>query len=186
MNLTAIKNNVIFKFVDAVNSKGEFEKQATAVGIVLNASADDSAKNPRWVNVIAVGPDCTTIKVGQQALLPNLRWTSGVDFDGGKVWRSDETQVVAVRDSAEAEVKPLSDVVLFKAIPRALGSSGLIVTLGTTTDTPSGKVVAIGPKAEPDLQGATIYYDDTNFTDVFEYKGHQVSFIRDTAVLAYQ
>ena len=99
MKLTPVGNNIAFTFLDRVNSKGEFEPDPTASGILLQASFDDSAKQPRWANVVAVGPRCETIKPGMQILLPNLRWTSHFKVDGQKVWRSDETQVAAYRAS---------------------------------------------------------------------------------------
>lgn len=189
MNIVPVKSNgIAFEFIDRVNSKGEFEKEATASGIVLNASFDDSAKEPRWVKVIAVGPECT-VKVGQQALLPNLRWTSGLKFEGTRVWMSDESQVVAVRDSASAPIEPLANFVLFRRKPKAdlKSPSGIIVAIGGSDETPSGVVLHMGPKVSPDLSyHATIYFDDTNFTDTFRHAGVTMSFIKDDSILAYE
>lgn len=186
MKIMPINNNIIFTFVDRVNSKGEFEREKTESGILLQSSFDESAKSPRWVNVVAVGPECKHVKVGMQALLPNLRWTSHIEVEERKVWRSDETQVVAVRDNPTSNISPLTSVVLFKqAEKQQLRSSGLIIVVGNDGNTPSGTVIAVGPDAEPALAGATIYYDDTNFTDTFVHNGVTLSFIKDENILAY-
>jgi co-chaperonin GroES (HSP10) len=186
MKIIPINNNIIFTFVDRVNAKGEFEREKTESGIYLQSSFDESAKSPRWVNVIAVGPECKTIKVGMQALLPNLRWTSNIKVDGQMVWRSDETQAVAYRETATADIKPLTNVVLFKQQAKEqMRPSGLLIVVGNSTDSPSGNVVSIGPDADPALTGSTIYYDDTNFTDTFSHAGVTLSFIKDDSILAF-
>lgn len=188
MNVTPINNNIIFTFVDRVNSKGEFEQDSTPAGILLNASFDDSAKSPRWVNVVAVGSKCTAIKPGDQVLLPNLRWTSHIKFDDKKLWRSDESQAVAVRDHAEAEIRPLSTYVLFEETRvESVRASGLILVVGASDETPSGTVAHVGPDVAGELAvGAKIFYNDTNFTDRFVHNGRNLSFIKDESILAYE
>lgn len=185
MKIVPINNNIIFTFVDRVNAKGEFEREKTESGIFLQSSFDESAKSPRWVNVIAVGPECKHIKTGMQALLPNLRWTSNIKIGERMVWRSDETQAVAYRETSASEIKPLTNIVLFKQQAKEqMRASGLLIVVGNNTDTPSGTVVAIGPDADPSLAGSTIYYNDTNFTDTFTHAGTTMSFIKDDDILA--
>lgn len=188
MNITPINNNIIFKFVDRVNAKGEFEKEATEAGILLQSSFDDSAKDPRWVNVVAVGPECTTVKPGEQVLLPNLKWTSRFTVDGEKMWRSDETQAVAVRDNARADIRALAAHVLFEETPKeAVRASGLVLVIGGNDSTPSGTVAHVGPGVAEELTvGSRIYYDDVNFTDRFVHNGRKLSFIKDESILAYE
>lgn len=186
MIIKPINNNIIFTFVDRVNTKGEFEKDQTDSGILLQANFDDSAKSPRWVNVIAVGPECKDIQVGMQVLLPNLRWTSGVKVNNRKVWRSDETQVVAHRASPQSEIVPIGNNVLFTQVKKeAERSFGSIILVGGNDDTPSGVAVSVGPKGEQSLVGATFYYDDTNFTDTFFHGNVELSFIKDDLILAF-
>lgn len=186
MNIKPINNNIIFTFVDRVNSKGEFEKEQTESGILLQSSFDDSAKSPRWVNVVAVGPECKDIKVGMQALLPNLRWTSYVKVNDQKVWRSDETQAVAYRTSPDSAVVPIGSTVIFTQKKKeAVRSSGMFLLVGGNDDTPSGVAIAVGPEADQDLAGATFFYNDTNFTDTFVHGGVEMSFIKDDSILAY-
>lgn len=187
MNITPIKNNIIFSFVDAVNSKGEFEKPSTESGIVLKSSFDDSAKSPRWVNVLAVGPECKDVKVGMQALLPNLRWTAHTKVEGQMVWKTDESEVVAVRPNDTTECTPLRDVVIFKQQrnQNSVSQSGIMLIIHHNDDTPSGAVISVGPQADANLKGSTIYYSDVNFTDTFVFKGAELSFIKCDNVLAY-
>jgi co-chaperonin GroES (HSP10) len=187
MKLTPLGNNIAFTFVDRVNSQGQFEPESSAGGILLNPGVDDSAKNPRWVNVIAVGPLCETIKPGTQVLLPNLRWTSHFKVDGEKVWRSDESQAVAVRDNPHAPLIPLGEYVIFKQITKEfVRPSSLIIVVGKAHDeTPTGRVIDVGPKVTSGVAPDQIlYYSDTNFTDTFRHAGVTLSFIKDTDILA--
>lgn len=184
--LAPIKNNIIFKFNDPVNAKGEFEKGTTETGIVLKSNFDDSAKEPRWVTVVAVGPECT-IKPGQHALLPNLRWTSGFKHLGERLWKSDQSQVVATRETANGEAVPLTNHVIFRMNKKAdlKPASGIIIVVGGSGDTASGVVVSVGPDADAELVGSTIYFDDTNFTDTYTANRVSYSFIKDENILAF-
>lgn len=186
MKLKALNNTFVFTFVDPVNSKGEFERESTASGIVLKSNFDESAKSPRWVNVVVAGDQCKKIKAGMQVLLPNLRWTIATKFLGERVWRSDEAQAVAYRESPTSEVVPMDDVVLFTPVqPERSLASGIIV-MGAPEDTPRGRVLAIGSKVFEDLNGSTILYNDTNFTDTIRLNGKEVRFIREDAILAFE
>ena len=97
MKIQALKKSLVFRFNDAVTSKGEFNNGTTAGGIILQSSFDDSAKQPRWVTIVSSGGDNdpTIFKEGRVVLLPALRWTEASKFEGEKIWKSDSTQVVA-------------------------------------------------------------------------------------------
>lgn len=188
MNITAIKKGFLFQFVDAVNTKGEFEKGETDSGIILKATFDDSAKQTRWVNVVAAGSECIDVQVGEQALLPALRWTEASKFEGQKIWKSDETQVAAVRQPG-GSFRPISSYVIFKQIKPAVQqqSSGLLIVVSHTAEnTPKGEVVSIGPDATPELENSYIYYNDPNFFDTFVHDGVEYSFIKDENILMYE
>ena len=188
MNITAIKKGFVFQFADAVNAKGEFEKGVSDGGIILKATFDDSAKQTRWVNIVASGSTCTDVVPGVQALLPALRWTESSNFNGQKIWKSDETQAAAVRASETAEVQPLANYVIFKQIKPAVQqqTSGLLVVIGNIDNTPKGEVVSIGPDASADLVGSYIYYNDANFFETFVHNGVEYAFIKDEDILAYE
>jgi len=187
MKLKAIKNSIIFRFVDKVNIKGEFEKGTTESGIMLNASVDDSAKSPRWVNVIDVGPECESVKPGMQMLLPALRWTAASKFDGELYWKSDESQAAVVRDSETSELVPVNKTIIVKrSKPKVTTSaSGLMVIGNLGTDTPSAEVVSISAKCEADLAGSTVYFHDESVFEDFKHNGEQFTFIKEDDVIVY-
>jgi co-chaperonin GroES (HSP10) len=192
MNIKAIKNGFIFQFVDAVNAKGEFEKGTTDTGIILKATFDDSAKQPRWVNVVSVGPECKNIKEGDQVLLPALRWTAASKLEGQSIWKSDETQIVARRPRGDStnSLVPLASYVIFtpvKSGTATASASGLLVVIGNVGDTPKGTVVQTGPDASPELTvGSTIFYNDANFFETFTDGGTEYAFIKDENILMFE
>lgn len=98
MKLTAISNHILFEFLDALNTEAQFV-ETTAGGLLLAADFDESAKHPRWARVVSTGPVTTSelTSAGCEILIENLRWTEGVMFQGKKLWRTDDTQVLAYR-----------------------------------------------------------------------------------------
>lgn len=183
--LKPIKNNIIFSFVDRVNSQGQFEKEATSTGIILQASMDDSAKSPRWGRVEFAGPECT-VTPGMYVLLPNLRWTSSFTVDGKKMWKTDETQVVATKQTISGDLTVINKYVVFTKVvkPRTTTVLGIEV-VGGDTDTASGVVVDVGNAVEHNLVQSTIYYNDVNFSDTFTHGGCALSFIKESEIIAY-
>lgn len=189
MKIQALKKSLVFRFNDAVTSKGEFNNGTTAGGIILQSSFDDSAKQPRWVTVVSSGGDNdpTIFKEGRVVLLPALRWTEASKFEGEKIWKSDSTQVVAYQSGEK--LIPHDNYVIFiqKSQQVSQSASGLLVVVGSSDDTPSGTVVSAGENAATELTpGATIYYNATNFTDTFEFNGIKHAFIKDDELLAYE
>lgn len=98
MKLRAIRNHIIFEFLDGLDSKNQFT-QTTESGIQIAGHFDASAKEPRWAKVLAVGPEVSEelTEAGCEVLIDNLRWTEGVVFEGQKFWRTDDKQVLAYR-----------------------------------------------------------------------------------------
>lgn len=97
MTLKPLKNNIIFKFLDETGgSKGKFTDRRTASGIVL-PTLDSSQKHPRWGQVIAVGPEAE-VSPGEFILIEALMWSFGTEFDGEKLWKTDDTKVMMVTD----------------------------------------------------------------------------------------
>lgn len=189
MNIRPIKKSFVFQFNDAVTSKGEFDNGTTAGGIILQPSFDDSAKQARWVTIVAAGNDCddAVFRPGAQVLLPALRWTEASKLEGQKIWKSDETQVVAYKDGDA--VVPIQNYVIFTQNKANVSQSqsGLLVVVGGVGDTASGTVVSVGSDAAEELQaGYKILYDDVNFNDTFEHGGVKYAFIKDESILAYE
>jgi len=188
MTIKAIKNHIIFKFVDKTNAKGQFEREQTEGGIVLQSSFDESAKEPRWVEVVAVGPDCTKVKVGERALVPALRWTEGANLNGSRFWKTNEVEVVAVlRDDLKFPIQPINKWVIFQRAEKDIKSSaaGLIVVRGVG-NTPTGYTLAIGPDCDSVLTKAKIYFSDQNFFNDFYHTSQKLSFIKEDDVIAYE
>ena len=106
MRLEAIRNHIIFKFIDRVTSKGEFEEAKSKGGLIIQSGVDSSASSPRWVKIVSLGPDCCEeIRIPDcELLVENLKWTKGVNFNGSMVWRTDETKVLAYRFPDGADI----------------------------------------------------------------------------------
>ena len=183
MNLKPLKSSFIFRFVDDVTSSGLFEKGSPSSGIIMKASFDESAKMPRWVNVLAVGPDCEGIVAGDVVLLPNLRWTEHFKHDGEKYWRSEEKEIVAKQTMEGKNMDAVGEFVIFlkRAVPKPEGTSLIIMSgLG---ETPHGIAVKVGPKVTDMTVGVKMYYDGTNFSNDFEMQGLKFSFIKESEVI---
>ena len=187
MSLKPIKNTILFKFIDHVNTKGEFERQRSAGGIYLEAGYDDSAKMPRWAKVVKVGPTCAFVTEGQDILLPALRWTPVINHDGERFWKTDEKEVVATRTSGNLSFVSINDYVVFaERKSTAVRSVGLLAVVGGTNDTPSGSIVSAGSKCDTDLQpSVTVYYDKTNFYDTFDIGQTTYSFVKEEKIIAF-
>lgn len=183
MKLRPIKNNIIFKFVDEVDSKGQFV-ETTKWGLIISSSHSNSAQSPRWANVVEVGPECEHVNVGQQILIRALKWTSHFKLNGEKCWKTDEKQVVAVRDSETSELKILGTNIVFAGKKEDKNKFTLAV-IGSMGDTASGEVVSIGDDVVEELKNSTIFYSETNFFEHFEHNNETLNFISEDEILAY-
>jgi len=189
MKLTAIGKGIIFQFVDAINSKGEFDKSDTETGIMLKSSFDDSAKEPRWVKVTSAGKDCEYVKTGDVVLLPALRWTEGSKLGDQKYWKSDESEVVAIDRGETMDI--LGTFLTFTPDPDAsvsVSESGMLLVVGGANECGShtGTVHQIGNQAYPDLNGAKVYYLKAAFHESFKFNGSTVGFLKEDDVLCYE
>lgn len=99
MPVKAIRNHVIFKFEDELNSRKEFVETSSS-GIILAGGHQDSASRPRWGVVLSAGEDCIdeAIIVGARILIENLKWTIGIEVDGEMLWRTDENHILCVEE----------------------------------------------------------------------------------------
>lgn len=190
MTLRTHKNNILFRFLDPVNSKGEFVRQDTSFGLALLPGFDNSAKQPRWCEVLSVGPEVKDVAIGDWILLPALRWTERVEYEGSKFWKTNEEQVVVVRKGGPTGVSlTLNNFVLFtpSAPPQQTTASGLIVVGAISDETASGVVFSTGPDAEQELLNATVYYDGDKFFERVEDRVDvPFAFIKEDNVLLYK
>jgi co-chaperonin GroES (HSP10) len=185
MSITAIKNHIVFQFVDPVNSKGEFEEAVSEGGLYIKGGFDKSAKSPRWAIAMSVGKECEYVQAGDKFLVPALRWTEGVKHEDQFFWKTDETQVVGVY--RDGNFKPINKHVLFVPKKEAVTtrSSGLMVISHQGDDSAHGKVVFMDTEVETPLMGTTIYYDSSNFFDEFVVDGIELSFIKEDNIWLY-
>lgn len=89
-------NNIMFSFVDDVRQGMFYDVEKS--GIIVGKSYDGSAKEPRWGNVIAVGPDVAVIQPGQKILVEPLRWTEAMKVGDRSVWFTREAEIMCVAD----------------------------------------------------------------------------------------
>jgi len=187
MAIKPLSKNIIFAFKDKVNSKGEFVRPPTASGIELIGGHEDSARQSRWGVVVAIGPDVKDAQLGQEILIPALRWTNSIKIDDASFWKTDENEVVAVRKNPESDLKVINDFVVFDAQPRKAVKSQMIIVPTRDLDSPAEGIVAFsGAKVTPELvNGVTIYYDDANFQNYLEHQGKRYAFIKEQEIFAY-
>jgi co-chaperonin GroES (HSP10) len=194
MKLRPILNHIVFKFKEDVDSKGYFNK-STDWGFELRGHADDSAKAPRWVTVIEVGPDCKDVKPGDDILVKPLMWSLRFKFEDEQMWRTDDTKIVAA-DTITTDVdgkqvhnfRAFGKSVIFLRmdVQKTTSESGLAV-LGKIADfTAFGKVVEVGPEVDEELKGATVYFLDQNFFGYFEYRKAKFCYLQEDEILAYE
>jgi co-chaperonin GroES (HSP10) len=98
MSLKPLKNYILFAFIDDL-SNGLFISK-TRSGILLSQSPKDFdlQKIPRWGKTLAIGKDVKDVSVGDFILVEGLQWTQGFEYDGIKIWKTDEKKVMAVTD----------------------------------------------------------------------------------------
>lgn len=96
-----LKDNIMFRFLDeSGGGKGKFNDRTLASGIII-AQTDMQQKQPRWGEVLAVGPDVRDLKVGEYILVEGLMWTFGTEIEGQKMWKTDEGQIIFVTDDVK-------------------------------------------------------------------------------------
>lgn len=183
MTLRSIHDNIIFVFEDEFTNKGEFAPTADTP-IVMISSVDDTVKQARWATALYVGPECTIIQPGDRILIPALRWTAGVMYEGQKVWKTDELQLVGYERDSSLVV--LNKYVVFSQIEptRRQTVSNVIVVEYTAPDSPTGKVALVAPDVTGVSVGDTIVYNGITFSDTFKHNGVDLAFIKQADVLA--
>jgi galactose mutarotase-like enzyme len=102
MKLRAIRNSILFAFLQKENNKGYFQEE-TKWGFTIAADKsrqksgfDQSVKEGRWAKVLLVGPECEEVKTGDYVCLEPQMWTNGFQYDGIKIRKSDESKVMII------------------------------------------------------------------------------------------
>jgi len=97
--LTPTRNGILFAFHDLAH-RGKFIDVSDG-GIILGKSTvHDMMEAGRWAKVIAIGPDVedAAIKPGAEILVAPLQWTASFEHDNIEIWRTDENNVLALRE----------------------------------------------------------------------------------------
>lgn len=97
MQASPIRSNILFCFLNQTNSGSGTFTDSTKSGVLVSTILDSQAAG-RWAKALLVGPECVGIKVGQYIFIQPLMWTTGFDFDGIKIWKTDESKILAVSD----------------------------------------------------------------------------------------
>ena len=110
MKLRPLGNNVMFKFLDeTVGVKGAFVETHQKLGIIIPVTKS-TQKAARWGEVVALGPKAAEagLAVGDYILIEALMWMEGVKFEDGKVWKTDDSKILAVtNDRASCQSQAL-------------------------------------------------------------------------------
>jgi len=96
MDIQTLGDSVLFEFIQTIK-KGMFH-QDTEWGFTLDHTADYDVRKSRWGHVIQVGPDVTFIKEGDYILIEGAKWTTAVEVDGKKIWRTKEDFIEVVSE----------------------------------------------------------------------------------------
>ncbi len=101
MSLKPIKDSILFTFVQT--TRDGYFRQETNWGFKLAGSDYDSTKS-RWGQVEVVGPDCEFVKVGDYILIEPLKWTTAVEHEDKKYWRTAEAHVELISDERPTDI----------------------------------------------------------------------------------
>jgi co-chaperonin GroES (HSP10) len=100
MTLKPLRNNVMFRFLDSTSGeKGAFT-ESTISGIIL-PTTKSTQKAHRWAQVVAAGP-LAAVEPGDYILIESLMWMEAVKFEGEKMWKTDDSKVLAVTNDRSA------------------------------------------------------------------------------------
>lgn len=95
MAIRPLGNTFLFAFFNDT-AGGRFIERNSGKIILTNYQYLDQGTNARWGKVLAVGSDVTEFGVGDIVLIEALAWTKGFEYDGVKIWKSDESKVCAI------------------------------------------------------------------------------------------
>jgi hypothetical protein len=93
-----------------------FNERITTSGIILlGDDAKSSGIRPRWGKVYAIGPEQTSVQIGQYILIDHGRWTRGIkiqDDNGEKVIRRVDPKDILLVSDEPVDDNTLSDKVI--------------------------------------------------------------------------
>lgn len=184
MTIKPIKKHILFSFLEKTNSKGQFERK-TESGLILTSDFDNSAKSPRWAVITHVGPDSEYL-VGQKILIQPLMWTEHIVFQGKKMWKTDDSKVVAL--DVDGILAPVKKYVLMTREVKNMNttSSGLFV-VQKPDETGNGIVVLVGNDViNKDIIERRVQFKDINFFNNFKHNGFEYWYISEEDIYCYE
>ncbi len=93
--LEPIKDSVVFAFEDTVVNGRFVETSDSGIYLGRSEAGQRDAQAPRWVKVLAVGPDVPReIVAGSRVLVEPSQWTYGMEYDGVKLWRTTADKIM--------------------------------------------------------------------------------------------
>ena len=96
-HIEAIKNHIIFKFVEDV-TQSRFVNSSEA-GFIISSLDGNQTLYPRWGEVISAGPEATEVKAGDFILIEPCKWTLGYYVEKtDRIWKTDEDCIIATSD----------------------------------------------------------------------------------------
>lgn len=95
MSVKPLGNTFLFAFFNET-SRGRFIERNKGSIIMIDQALDEQGKYARWAKVLAIGPDVKDFGVGDIVLIEAGMWTLGFEYDGVKIWKSDDTKVCAI------------------------------------------------------------------------------------------
>lgn len=96
--LRPLRNTILFQFLDeTAGAKGRFLER-TKGSIIIPVLDSAQHTTDRWGKVVSVGPDVAGVAPGEFILIKALRWTFASEFEGQKVWKTNDDEVIVVTD----------------------------------------------------------------------------------------
>jgi hypothetical protein len=100
--LRPLRNTILFHFLDqTAGAKGRFLER-TKGSIIIPVLDSVQHKTDRWGKVVSVGPDVVGVAPGEFILIAALRWTFASEFEGQKVWKTNDNEVIVVTDDEDS------------------------------------------------------------------------------------
>jgi hypothetical protein len=104
MAVRPLGTSFLFAFINETK-KGIFTQKNKGMIFLPNAAPDLDRQGDfaRFAKVLAIGEGVTDFKVGDIVLIAALKWQKGFEYDGVKIWRSHQEQVIAIYESDDLD-----------------------------------------------------------------------------------
>ncbi len=95
-----INDQLVFEFIENITQRHFNAK--TAMGLHIVESMDKQVDHPRWVKVLAIGPQVTDVFVGDIVLVKELRWTKKFRITDKDYWITSSPEILVAWDDKES------------------------------------------------------------------------------------